>query len=127
MQSTWHSPNGAHALSVKRDTSYGSTAQAASAGQLAWYRDTAESSMADIEVTTHKTRQNGREALWLEIDYHWAKQSEPRKRLEVFVAGKTGYVYQLLVDTEATSQRLSEQARLFSTARANLLIDVTTT
>ncbi|MFJ3041531.1 MULTISPECIES: hypothetical protein [Streptomyces] len=126
LQSTWRSPDGAYDLSVKRDRSYGSTPQAASAGQLAWYRDTAESSMAGIEVTTHKTRQNGRDALWLEIDYHWAQQSEPRKRLEVFVAGRAGYVYQLLVDTEATAQRLAEQSRLFATARASLRIDVST-
>ncbi|WP_399888123.1 hypothetical protein ACGH7X_25000 [Streptomyces sp. BBFR51] len=127
MQSTWHSPDGAYDLSVKRDRSYGSTAQAASAGQLAWYRDIAESSMADLKVTTHTTRQNGRDAVWLEIEYHWAKQSEPRKRVEVFVAGESGYVYQLLVDTEATSQRLAEQDRLFATARASLLIDIATT
>ncbi|MGV9505757.1 hypothetical protein ACWDQZ_09135 [Streptomyces tendae] len=126
LQSTWRSPDGAYDLSVKRDRTYGSTPQAASAGQLAWYRDTAESSMADIEVTTHKTRQNGRDALWLEIDYHWARQSEPRKRVEVFVAGKAGYVYQLLVDTEATAQRLAEQSRLFATARASLRIDAST-
>ncbi|MET9821840.1 hypothetical protein ABZ038_09490 [Streptomyces sp. NPDC006349] len=73
------------------------------------------------------THQNGREALWLEIDYHWAGQSAPRRRLEVFVAGESGYVYQLLVDTEGTPQRLAEQTRLFSTARANLLIDVAAT
>ncbi|MFF0589298.1 hypothetical protein ACFYWD_25410 [Streptomyces sp. NPDC003781] len=124
LQSTWRSPDGAYDLSVKRDTSYGSTPQAASAGQLAWYRDTAASSMADLEVTTHKTRQNGRDAVWLEIDYHWAKQSEPRRRLEVFVAGRAGYVYQLLVDTEATPQRLAAQTRMFATARESLRIDV---
>ncbi len=124
VQSTWRSPDRSYDLSVKRDRSYGSTPQAASAGQLAWYRDTAESSMADLEVTTHKTRQNGRDALWLEIDYHWARQSEPRKRLEVFVAGRAGYVYQLLVDTEASAQRLAEQSRLFATARESLRIDV---
>ncbi|CAL9650085.1 hypothetical protein SUDANB176_06595 [Streptomyces sp. enrichment culture] len=78
-----------------------STARSASAGQLAWYRKTAESSMDDLEVVTHTTRQNGRDALWLEMDYHWVGQSEPRKRLEVFVAGKAGHVYQLLVDTTA--------------------------
>lgn len=124
VQSTWRSPDRSYDLSVKRDRSYGSTPQAASAGQLAWYRDTAESSMADLEVTTHKTRQNGRDALWLEIDYHWARQSKPRKRLEVFVAGRAGYVYQLLVDTEASPQRLAEQSRLFATARESLRIDV---
>ncbi|MFH8704492.1 hypothetical protein [Streptomyces rubrogriseus] len=126
LQSSWGSPDGGYDLTVKRDRTYGSTARAASAGQLAWYRDTSESSMADVGVTTHKTRQNGRDALWLEIDYHWEKQSAPRKRLEVFVAGKAGYVYQLLVDTEATSQRLAEQSRLFAAARKNLLIDVST-
>ncbi|MER7966615.1 hypothetical protein [Streptomyces ardesiacus] len=127
VQSTWRSPDGEYDLSVKRDRSYGSTPQAASAGQLAWYRDSTESSMADLEVTTHTTRQNGRDALWIEIDYHWVKQSEPRKRLEVFVAGRAGYVYQLLVDTSATAQRLAEQTRLFATARKSLLIDVTAT
>ncbi len=127
VQSTWRSPNGEYDLSIKRDRSYGSTPQAASAGQLAWYRDSPESSMADLEVTTHTTRQNGRDALWIEIDYHWVKQSEPRKRLEVFVAGRAGYVYQLLVDTSATAQRLAEQTRLFATARKSLLIDVTAT
>lgn len=127
VQSTWRSPDGEYDLSIKRDRSYGSTPQAASAGQLAWYRNTAESSMADLEVTTHTTRQNGRDALWIEIDYHWVKQSEPRKRLEVFVAGRAGYVYQLLVDTSATAQRLAEQTRLFTTARKSLLIDVTAT
>ncbi|MFL9656489.1 hypothetical protein ACJ7VE_22555 [Streptomyces sp. PB17] len=126
LHSTWRSPDGAYDLSVKRDRSYGSTPQAASAGQLAWYRDTAASSMAGIEVTTHRTRQNGRDALWLAIDYHWAQQSEPRKRLEVFVAGRAGYVYQLLVDTEATARRLAEQSRLFATARESLRIDVST-
>ncbi len=127
VQSTWRSPDGEYDLSIKRDRSYGSTPQAASAGQLAWYRDSAESSMADLEVTTHTTRQNGRDALWVEIDYHWVKQSEPRKRLEVFVAGRAGYVYQLLVDTSATAHRLAEQTRLFATARKSLLIDVTAT
>ncbi|MGW3968047.1 hypothetical protein ACWEFD_01815 [Streptomyces ardesiacus] len=127
VQSTWRSPDGEYDLSIKRDRSYGSTPQAASAGQLAWYRDSAESSMADLEVTTHTTRHNGRDALWIEIDYHWVKQSEPRKRLEVFVAGRAGYVYQLLVDTSATAHRLAEQTRLFATARKSLLIDVTAT
>ncbi|MET9658202.1 hypothetical protein [Streptomyces sp. NPDC006510] len=123
IQSNWSSPDGAHDMSVKRDTSYGATAQAASAGQLAWYRDTGKSSMADIEVVTHTTRQNGRDALWLEIDYHYAHQSEPRKRVEAFVAGRAGQVYQLLFDTAADSGKLTAQRRLFATARAQLLID----
>ncbi|MFI2508978.1 hypothetical protein [Streptomyces sp. NPDC018972] len=125
LQSTWRSPDGAHDLSVKRDTSYGSTARAASAGQLAWYRRTSESSMDDLEVVTHTTRQNGRDAIRLEMDYHWVGQSQPRKRLEVFVAGEAGRVYQLLVDTAATRRRLAEQRRLFTTARSHLLIDTT--
>ncbi|MCX5109525.1 hypothetical protein OOK13_13465 [Streptomyces sp. NBC_00378] len=113
-------------MSVKRDTSYGATAQAASAGQLAWYRDTAKSSMADLKAVSHTTRQNGRGALWLEIDYHWAGQSEARKPVEVFVAGRAGragQVYQLLFDTAARPEKLAMQQRLFTTARAQLLID----
>lgn len=125
IQSTWHAPDGAHALSVKRDTTYGSTARAASTGQLAWYRRPAESSMDGLEVVTHTTRQNGRDAIWLEIDYHYVGQSEPRKRVEVFVAGKAGHVYQLLLDTTATRGHLAEQRRLFTTARSHLLIDTT--
>ncbi|MEL5961213.1 hypothetical protein AADR41_41760 [Streptomyces sp. CLV115] len=123
IQSNWISPDGAHDMSVKRDTSYGATAQDASAGQLAWYRDTARSSMAGLKASTHTTRQNGRSALWLEIDYHWAGQSEPRKRVEVFVPGEAGQVYQLLLDTAATPGGLATQRRLFTTARAQLLID----
>ncbi|MFE2933331.1 hypothetical protein [Streptomyces sp. NPDC059278] len=123
IQSNWVSPDGAHDMSVKRDTSYGATAQDASAGQLAWYRDTARSSMAGLKAGTHTTRQNGQSALWLEIDYHWAGQSEPRKRVEVFVPGEAGQVYQLLLDTAATPGGLATQRRLFATARAQLLID----
>ncbi|OKI98677.1 hypothetical protein AMK10_05665 [Streptomyces sp. CB02058] len=123
IQSEWHSPDGVHSMTVKRDRSYGSTADAAADGQLAWYRNTAESSMADLTVTTHPTRQNGQEALWLEIDYHWARQSEPRKRVEVFVAGRSGDVYQLLFDTVDTPDRIAEQQRMFTTARSRLLID----
>ncbi|MEV6164126.1 hypothetical protein AB0L71_19740 [Streptomyces sp. NPDC052052] len=123
IQNTWKSPDGAFDMSVKRDTSYGSTAQAASAGQLAWYRDTGQSSMAGLKAVTHTTRQNGRDALWLEIDYHWVHQSEPRKRVEVFVAGEAGRVYQLLVDTAATPEKLTTQRKLFTTARTHLLID----
>lgn len=123
IQSTWSSPDGAYDLSVKRDTSYGSTARAASAGQLDWYRIASESSMDGLETVHHTTRQNGRDAVWLEMDYHYVGQSQPRKRLEVFVAGKAGQVYQLLVDTTATRRHLAEQRRLFSTARSHLLID----
>ncbi len=122
LQSNWRSPDKAHDMSVKRDTLHGSTPEAASA-QLAWYRDTAESSMADLTVLTHPTRQSGNDALWLEIDYHWAGQAEPRKRVELFVAGKVGHVYQLLFDTAATPTKLAAQQQLFATARDQLLID----
>lgn len=123
IQSNWKSPDDAHDMSVKRDTSYGSTALEASAGQLAWYRDTGKSSMADLEVVTHPTQQNGQSALWLEIDYHWVRQREPRKRVELFVAGQAGHVYQLLFDTAASSEKLARQRQMFATARAHLLID----
>ncbi|MET9916585.1 hypothetical protein ABZZ04_05810 [Streptomyces sp. NPDC006435] len=123
IQSNWAAPDGAHEMSVKRDTSYGATSGAAASGQLAWYRDTARSSMAGLRAVRHTTRQNGRDALWLEIDYHWAGQSGPRKRVEVFVPGTAGRVYQLLIDTAATPAGLAEQQRLFATARAQLLID----
>lgn len=123
IQNTWRSPDGAHDLSVKRDTSYGSTPHEASVGQLAWYRDSDQSSMAGIEVASHPTRQNGRDALWLEIDYHYVKQSEPRKRVEVFVAGDAGQVYQLLLDTAAEPGKLAEQRQMFATARSQLRID----
>jgi hypothetical protein len=127
LKSNWRSPDKGQDMSVKRDTSYGSTPEAASAGQLTWYRDTAESSMADLKVVTHPTRQSGKKALWLEIDYHWAGQTGPRKRVELFVAGEAGHVYQLLFDTTATPKRLAEQRRLFDTAREQLLIDATST
>ncbi|MGW0786728.1 hypothetical protein ACWD04_00375 [Streptomyces sp. NPDC002911] len=125
IQSAWRSQDETHAMTVKRDSSYGPTAEAAAAGQLAWYNDSGESSMADLKVAEHSTRQNGQEALWLEIDYHWVRQSEPRKRVEVFVAGESGHVYQLLFDTVSTPNRLAEQQRMFATARSQLLIDRT--
>ncbi|MFJ8851642.1 hypothetical protein [Streptomyces sp. NPDC102437] len=93
-------------MSVERDTSHGATAQAASTGQLARYRDTAKSSMADLKAVSHTIRQNGHDALWLEIDYHWA-----------------GQVYQLLLDPDARPEKLATQQRLLTTARAQLLID----
>lgn len=88
IQSGWSSPAEEHAMSLKRDSSYGPTPKAAVAGQLEWYRDTPESSMADLKAVTRPTRQNGKVALLLEIDYHYADRSEARRRVEVFVAGK---------------------------------------
>ncbi|WP_200931306.1 hypothetical protein [Frankia sp. R43] len=123
LQSTWHSPDEVHAMSVKRDTTHGSTPESAAAGQLAWYRNTAESSMADLEPASHPIRQNGKDALWLEMDYHWVGQAEPRKRVELFVAGQAGQVYQLLFDTAATTEKLAIQQQMFDIAREQLLID----
>ncbi|MFE9723134.1 hypothetical protein ACFYQ5_05940 [Streptomyces sp. NPDC005794] len=81
--------------------------------------------MADLKVAEHSTRQNGQEALWPEIDCHWVRQSEPRQRVEVFVAGESGHAHQLLFDTVSTPNRLAEQQRMFATARSQLLIDRT--
>ncbi|MER6998666.1 hypothetical protein [Streptomyces sp. NPDC000410] len=124
IQTIWKSADGTYDMSVKRDTSYGATAQAAADGQLAWYRRTADSSMADVRSVPRATRQGGKAAVWLEIDYHGAGQTEPRKRVEVFVAGDAGRVYQLLIDTVATPERLAKQRELFGIARAQLRTDV---
>ncbi|EFC79687.1 hypothetical protein [Parafrankia sp. EUN1f] len=123
LQSNWQSPDGSYAIGVKRDTTHGSTPESASAGQLAWYRNTAESRMADLNARSHPIRQSGKDALWLEMDYHWVGQAEPRKRVELFVAGQAGQVYQLLVDTAATPEKREAQRQMFATAREQLLID----
>ncbi|MGW7742582.1 hypothetical protein ACWGKF_08305 [Streptomyces chartreusis] len=123
IQSSWSSPAEEHAMSLKRDSSYGPTPKAAVAGQLEWYRDTPRSAMADLKAVTRPTPQNGKEALLLEIDYHYADRSEARRRVEVFVAGKAGQVYRLLFDTVATRGRLAEHKELLAAARAQLLID----
>ncbi|MGW4159220.1 hypothetical protein [Streptomyces sp. NPDC004788] len=124
IQSGWASRGGTYEIVVKRDTSYGPTAQAAAEGQLAWYRKETESSMAGLRATTHSTRQGGRDAVWLELDYHWRGQTTLRKRVEVFVAGDAGRVYQLLVDTTATGNHLAGQRELFEAARMQLITDV---
>jgi hypothetical protein len=64
------------------------------------------------------------DAVWLDLDYHWRGQTAPRKRVEVFVAGDAGRVYQLLVDTTAGGDRLTRQRELFETARAQLVTDI---
>ncbi|MFE6103680.1 hypothetical protein ACFVQ4_27455 [Streptomyces laurentii] len=124
IQSFWASDGGTYEIVVKRDTSYGPTARAAAEGQLAWYREEAESSMSGLRATTHTARQGGQDAVWLELDYHWRGQTAPRRRVEVFVAGDAGRVYQLLVDTAAGGDRLARQRELFETARAQLVTDV---
>ncbi|WP_327358623.1 serine/threonine-protein kinase [Streptomyces sp. NBC_01304] len=124
IKTNWHSPDDKFTLGVKRDNAYGPTAAEAAKGQLAWYRKTAESSMAGITTRTHRTRQGDRDAVWLEIDYHWNGQSGPRKRLELFVPGTGGRVYQLHVDNAATPAALAEQREYFDAARAQLRTDV---
>lgn len=124
IQSIWASPGGTYEIVVKRDTSYGPVARAAADGQLAWYRKEAESSMAGLRATTHTAEQGGKDAVRLELDYHWSGQATPRRRVEVFVAGDAGHVYQLLVDTTATDGHLAAQRELFDTARAQLVTDV---
>ncbi len=118
------SPDGAHVLGYKRDSFHGSTAAAAADGQLAWYRTTAESKMEGLEAGRTAATHEGRDAVVLTLDYHWSGQSGPRRRIELFVTGDGGQVYQLLVDSDATSGRPAEQARLFDTARAQLRTDV---
>ncbi|QNP75573.1 hypothetical protein IAG44_04060 [Streptomyces roseirectus] len=123
IQSVWASPGGTYEIALKRDTSYGPTARAAAAGQLAWYRDEAASSMAGLRATTRAVRQGGEEEVRLELGYHWRGQSATRSRVEVFVAGAAGRVYQLLVDTPAGGEHLVRQRELLETARASLVPD----
>ncbi|MFK0252451.1 hypothetical protein [Streptomyces sp. NPDC090445] len=124
LRRNWKSPDGAHVLGYKRDSFNGTTADAAADGQLAWYRKTAESSMEGLQVQRTRTAHDGKDAVLLTLDYHWAGQSAPRRRVELFVTGAAGQVYQLLVDSEAGAGRPAEQAGLFDTARARLRTDV---
>ncbi|MDX3384674.1 hypothetical protein PV682_24865 [Streptomyces niveiscabiei] len=123
IQSAWASPGGTYEIVLKRDTSYGPTARAAAAGQLAWYREEAESSMAALRATTRAFRQGGKEGVRLDLGYHWRGQSAARSRVEVFVAGEAGRVYQILVDTPAGGEHLARQRELLETAVACLVPD----
>lgn len=78
--------------------------------------------MADVAAVSHAARQSGRDALWLGSGCHWAGRSEPRKRVEVFAAGTEGRVHRLLFGTDARPGKLAAQQRLFTRARARLLI-----
>lgn len=123
IQSRWRSQDDTYRMAVKRDDAWGPTAEKAVAGQLAWYRDTGQSAMTDIKAQTRTVQHNGGDALVLDLDYRWASHSAPRKRVELFVAARDGYVYQLLVDTEATPGRLAELRRIFDTASARFQPD----
>ncbi|MEU2393243.1 hypothetical protein [Streptomyces sp. NPDC007369] len=124
LRRNWKSPDGAHVLGYKRDSFHGTTADTAADGQLAWYRKTAESAMEGLQAQRTRTAHDGKDAVLLTLDYHWPGQSAPRRRIELFVSGGAGQVYQLLVDSEAGPGRAAEQAELFDTARARLRTDV---
>ena len=122
-QSRWRSPDDTFSMAVKRDNAWGPTVRETVEGQLTWYRDTGQSEMTDLDATQHRTVHDGRPATWVEIDYRWAPHSPPRKRIELFVPGEAGYVYQLLVDADATPDHLAKLRRLFATARAGFRPD----
>ncbi|MFE7094853.1 hypothetical protein [Streptomyces erythrochromogenes] len=119
----WISPDGRYVIGVKRDSTHGSTAQAASIGQLAWYRTSAESKMQDLTSQSHPVDQRGRNAVRLDLDFRWEGESRPSRRLELFVAGEHGQVYQLLAEDKHLD-RSSELTTLFETARTHLRTDV---
>ncbi|MEU7603847.1 hypothetical protein [Streptomyces sp. NPDC041003] len=109
-------------LGVKRDSTHGSTAQAASIGQLAYCRDSAQSKMYDLTADSRPLDQRGRDAVRLDLDFRWEGQRTPARRIELFVAGAGGQVYQLLADDIYLDQA-SDLTELFETARAQLVID----
>ncbi|MFJ9945296.1 hypothetical protein [Streptomyces erythrochromogenes] len=119
----WISPDGRYVIGVKRDSTHGSTAQAASIGQLAWYRTSAESKMQDLTSRSHTVDQRGRNTVRLDLDYRWEGESRPSRRQELFVAGEHGQVYQLLAE-DTRLDGASDLTTLFETARTHLLIDV---
>ncbi|MFE6911470.1 hypothetical protein [Streptomyces erythrochromogenes] len=119
----WISPDGRYVIGVKRDSTHGSTAQAASIGQLAWYRMSAESKMQDLTSRSHPVDQRGTNAVRLDLDFRWEGESRPSRRLELFVAGEHGRVYQLLAEDKHLD-RSSELTTLFETARTHLHTDV---
>ncbi len=118
----WVSPDGRYVIGVKRDSTHGSTAQAASIGRLAWYRKTAESKMADLTARSGTLEQGGRDAVRLDLDFHWEGAGSPVRRIELFVAGEQGQVYQLLVE-EQHLDGTSALTGLFETTRTHLRTD----
>ncbi|MGW6705926.1 hypothetical protein ACWGDE_13695 [Streptomyces sp. NPDC054956] len=125
LQSTWVSPDERYAIGVKRDDSNGRTAQSAAAGQLAWYGRTEESKMVALTAETHADGQGGKEAVRLEMDYHWPAREIPCHRTELFVGGEGGQVYQLLVNDQQYDEQASDLPQLLSTARAQWRTDLT--
>ncbi|MFE1803543.1 hypothetical protein [Streptomyces sp. NPDC059533] len=125
LQSTWVSPDNRYVIGVKRDDSNGHTAPAAAVGQLAWYGRTQESKMVALTSETHADKQAGREAVRLEMDYHWPGQESPCHRTELFVTGDGGQVYQLLVNDQQYNEQTSDLPQLLATARAQWRTDLT--
>ncbi|MFE1826885.1 hypothetical protein [Streptomyces yangpuensis] len=110
-------------IGIKRDSTHGSTAQAASIGQLAWYRKSDESKMQDLTSQSRTVDQHGRNAVRLDLDFRWEGVSRPSRRTELFVAGEHGQVYQLLAEDTYLGQA-SDLTALFETARTHLRTDV---
>ncbi|MFB7179328.1 hypothetical protein ACFCYI_16665 [Streptomyces sp. NPDC056257] len=121
-RANWISPDGRYVLGVKRDSTHGSTAQAASIGQLAWYRQSAQSKMYDLTAESRALDQRGRDAVRLDLDFRWEGERTPSRRIELFVAGERGQVYQLLAD-DLRPDQASALPELFETARAQLVVD----
>ncbi|MFD9521022.1 hypothetical protein [Streptomyces sp. NPDC059979] len=119
----WVSPDGRYVIGLKRDSTYGSTAQAASIGELAWYRKTAESKMLDLAHTAGPLEQGGKSAVRLDLDFRWEGESVPAHRIDLFVAGEQGQVYALLVEDKHVAGA-SALPGLFETARTHLRTDV---
>ncbi|WP_326587292.1 hypothetical protein [Streptomyces sp. NBC_01294] len=119
----WVSPDGRYVIGLKRDSTYGSTAQAASIGELAWYRKTAESKMQDLTHTSTPLEQGGKNAVRLDLDFRWEGESVPAHRVDLFVAGEQGQVCKLLVEDQHVAGA-SALTGLFETARTHLRTDV---
>ncbi|MFJ3513618.1 hypothetical protein [Streptomyces sp. NPDC090131] len=122
LHANWFSPDNRYVIGVKRDSTHGSTAQAASIGQLAWYRRTAESKMVDLTATNRTQEQDGRSAVRLDLDFRWEGASPRVRRIELFVAGGHGQVYQLLVEDRYLDED-SALTGLFETTRTHLRTD----
>ncbi|MFC9812977.1 hypothetical protein ACFVJM_13025 [Streptomyces virginiae] len=122
LHANWISPDGRYVIGVKRDSTHGSTAAAAAIGQLAWYRNSAESKMYDLKEQSRTLDQQGRSAVRLDLDFRWEGKTEPARRTELFVAGGGGQVYQLFVD-DIHLDAASELPTLFETARTHLRTD----
>ncbi|MEU6299466.1 hypothetical protein [Streptomyces erythrochromogenes] len=58
-----------------------------------------------------------------DLDFRWEGESRPSRRMELFVAGEHGRVYQLLAEDKHLD-RSSELTTLFKTARTHLRTDV---